>query len=297
MAGPLGYRCRAGSPEHRTDPGNGRRTAGEEPRLSLALALVRDAGRLAVAGRMPADVRFKGPGDRITQMDLRIQSMIVAAIGQQFPGDGILAEETEPTLADREFVWIVDPLDGTNNYALGIPCFAISVAVFRGGEPYAGVVGDPNTGFCCWGLRGRGAFATDRRLTLAPKSLDAASNISVRVPVQADLEPLVARWLRTHKLRWFGSVALHLAFAALGAIDLVLDHKAALWDVAAGATVLLEAGGHFATPTGHPVFPIDLAAYRGAPVPFLAGNPLAHATAVASCRALLAGRPALPAPP
>ncbi len=259
-----------------------------DPRLSLALSLASEAGRLALAGRPDLDVRWKGPGDRVTTADLRIQAHITAAIARRFPQDGIVAEEARLRVApDREFTWIVDPLDGTNNYALGIPCFAVSLGLLRGGEPYAGVVHEPNTGFRCWTLRGHGAFAGDRRLILAPHGLDAASNIAVRVPVAAELEPLVSRWLRDHKFRGFGSVALHLAFAALGAIDLVLDHKATLWDLAAGAAVLLEAGGCITTPAGRPLFPFDVTGYRGAPVPFLAGNPLAHATAAAFCRALV----------
>lgn len=262
-------------------------TASEDPRLSLALALAHEAGRLAVAGQKGTAVGFKGPGDRVTEMDLRIQSRILAAIARDFPGDGVLAEEGDPAMADGEFVWIVDPLDGTNNYALGIPCFAISVAIFHRGEPYAGVVHDPNTGFRGWALRGHGAFAGEGRLAVTPRPLDAASNICVRVPVEGDFEPLVSRWLREYKFRRFGSVALHLAFAALGAIDLILDHKAALWDLAAGATILLEAGGRISTPAGRPLFPFDVASYRGSAIAFLAGNPLAHATAVESCRALV----------
>lgn len=212
---------------------------------------------------------------------------MTTAIARHFPEDGIVAEEgAVRQVGDREFTWIVDPLDGTNNYALGIPCFAISAGLFRRGEPYAGVVHEPNTGFRCWALRGHGGFVGDRRLTLAPRALDAASNIAARVPVAPGLEPLVIRWLREHKFRNFGSVALHLVFAALGAVDLVLDHKATLWDLAAGAAVLLEAGGCITSPEGRPLFPFDVAGYRGASVPFLAGNPLAHATAVASCRAL-----------
>jgi myo-inositol-1(or 4)-monophosphatase len=256
-----------------------------DARLSLALTLADEAGRLAITGQ-PAAVRFKGPGDRVTAADLQIQRGMTA-IARRFPQDGIVAEEGDVRQAgEREFAWIVDPLDGTNNYALGIPCFAISVGLLRRGEPYAGVVHEPNTGFRCWALRGHGGFAGDRRLTLAPRTLDAASNIAVRVPVAPGLEPLVIRWLREHKFRNFGSVALHLAFAALGAVDLVLDHKATLWDLAAGAAVLLEAGGCITSPGGRPIFPFGVEDYRGAPVPFLAGNPLAHADAVACCRAL-----------
>jgi myo-inositol-1(or 4)-monophosphatase len=270
----------------REDPPGAR----DDPRLSLALTLTREAGRVAVAGQPGAAVRWKGPGDRVTTMDLRIQSDLTGAIAREFPEDGILAEEGDVRLlGNREFAWIIDPLDGTNNYALGIPCFTISVGVLRRGEPYAGVVHEPNTGFRCWTLRGHGAFAGGRRLVLTPHALGAASNIAVRVPVATDLEPLVSRWLREHKLRGFGSVALHLAFAALGALDLVQDHRATLWDLAAGAAVLLEAGGAITTPAGRPLFPFDVAGYRGTPVPFLAGNPLAHAAATASCRALIPG--------
>lgn len=259
-----------------------------DPRVSLALMLAEDAGRRAVAGQWETAVRWKGPGDRVTEMDLRIQAEIVSAIRSRFPADAIVAEEDEPRgIADCEFTWVIDPLDGTNNYALGIPCFAVSLGVFRHGEPYAGVIHDPNTGFRCCGLRGHGAFSAGRRLELTSRALGSASNVSVRVPLESDLEPLVSQWLREYKLRSFGSVALHLAFAALGAIDLILDHKATLWDLAAGATILLEAGGRITSPAGDPLFPFDVVSYRGGAVPFLAGNPLAHAAAVRSYRALV----------
>ena len=259
-----------------------------DPRVSLALMLAEDAGRRAVAGQWETAVRWKGPGDRVTEMDLRMQAEIVSAIRSRFPSDAIVAEEDEPRCTvDREFAWIVDPLDGTNNYALGIPCFAVSLGIFRRGEPYVGVIHDPNTGFRCCGLRGHGAFSAGRRLALMPRALGPASNVSVRVPLEPEREPLVSQWLREYKLRSFGSVALHLAFAALGAIDLILDHKAALWDLAAGAAILLEAGGRITSPAGGPLFPFDVVSYRGAPVPFLAGNPLAHAAAAGSYRALV----------
>ena len=96
---------------------------------------------------------------------------------------------------------------------------------------------------------------------------------------------MAVEWLRRYKCRVFGSVALHLAYAALGALDVVLDHKATLWDIAAGATVLLEAGGVLSGPDGERLFPADARAYRGEPVPFLAGNPAAHAQALSDCRA------------
>jgi myo-inositol-1(or 4)-monophosphatase len=260
-----------------------------DARLELALDLARLGGRHALAGRAGARVAWKGPGERVTDVDIAIESRLVGNIRAGFPEDGIVAEErlaADP--GDREFVWVLDPLDGTNNYALDIPCYAVSIGILKSGLPYAGVVHDPNTGFTCWARRGYGAFCGERRLRLESRRLSVASNIAPRVPLDGRLAPLIVDWLSRFKFRGFGSVALHLAYAAIGALDLVLDHKATLWDIAGGATVLLEAGGCLTDPGGQPLFPVDPAAYRGAPVPFLAGNPAAHAEALACCHITLA---------
>jgi myo-inositol-1(or 4)-monophosphatase len=254
-----------------------------DPRLALALALAREAGRQALTAAR-GEVSWKRPGERVTPTDIALQSRLLEAVRAGFPHDGALAEEDGVAAdLDREFVWILDPLDGTNNYALGVPCFAVSLGVFRRGMPYAGVVHDPNTGFTCWALRDRGAWLGDHRLVLRGAPLTAASNVSVRVPLDPALAPVVIGWLGRHKFRGFGSVALHLAYAALGAIDVVLDHQAALWDLAGGACLLREAGGVITDPRGRELFPFDLATYRGGPVAFLAGNPAAHAAAVSAC--------------
>jgi len=247
--------------------------------------MAHDAGREALASARRGEVSWKRPGERVTPTDIVVQSRLLDAIRARFPEDGALAEEGDvATGLDREFVWILDPLDGTNNYALGLPCFAVSIGVFQRGAPYAGVVHDPNTGFTCWALRERGAWLVDRKLALRGQPLTAASNVSARVPLDPVLGPVVVGWLERHKFRGFGSVALHLAYAAIGAIDVVLDHRAALWDLAGGGCVLQEAGGVITDPRGGAMFPFDLAAYRGGAVPFLAGNPTAHAAAVSACR-------------
>jgi myo-inositol-1(or 4)-monophosphatase len=253
-----------------------------DPRLALALTIARDAGREALAAPRP-EFAWKRPGERVTATDTALQARLLDSVHTGFPRDGAVAEEGGvATGLDREYVWILDPLDGTNNYALGLPCFAVSLGIFRGGTPYAGVVHDPNTGFTCWALRERGAWLGNRRLVLREQPLTAASNVSARVPLDPALAPVVIGWLGRHKFRAFGSVALHLAYAALGAIDVVLDHRAALWDLAGGACILREAGGVITDPHGAELFPFDLAAYRGGSVAFIAGNPAAHAAAVSA---------------
>jgi myo-inositol-1(or 4)-monophosphatase len=243
-----------------------------QARLRLAIALAHEAGRQARASRGRTRIDWKGPGDRVTDADLAVQSRIVHGIRAAFPGDAIVAEE--------------------GHFALGIPCFAVSIGILRHGRPHGGVVHDPCTGFTAWALRDRGAHTGARAMLLRPNPLTAASNMSVRVPLDPTLAPAVTAWLGRYKLRAFGSVALHLAYAALGALDVVLDHKATLWDVAAGAAILLEAGGVMTDLDGRPLFPPGAAAYRGSPVPFLAGNPAAHAAALVDCHAALRARPA-----
>lgn len=269
------------------------RTVSTDARLRLALALAHQGGRQA-AGTVRAEVHvdWKGPGDRVTDVDVEIQERLVERIRTAFPDDGIVAEEglaIDP--GAREFVWVLDPLDGTNNFALGIPCFAVSIGILRQGLPHAGVVHDPSTGFTCSAMRGHGAMAGGRTLRLPARPLTAASNVTVRAPLDPELAPVTIGWLRRYKLRGFGSVALHLAYAAIGAVDVVLDHKATVWDLAAGAALLLEAGGTITDPRGQPIFPPDRAAYGGAPMPFLAGNATAHAEALTDCLAVLQGPP------
>jgi myo-inositol-1(or 4)-monophosphatase len=254
-----------------------------DPRLDLAISLAVEAGRRAVASLGHITSTWKRPGERLTSVDMEIQSRMMREIQTWFPGDGVMAEEAGGRLGvDREFVWALDPLDGTNNFALGLPCFAVSIGVLRAGEPYAAVVHDPNTGLMFQARRGSGAFCGERRLAVAVHPLDGASNVCVRAPVSATLAPLVHAWLARHKVRAFGSVALHLAYAALSAIDLIVDDRATIWDIAAGGTILLEAGGLLTGLDGAPLFPVDLIRVQDGPIPFAAGNAAAHREAVAA---------------
>ena len=225
---------------------------------------------------------WKRPGERLTPVDMEIQARMLQEIQTRFPDDGVVAEEAGGRLGlDRELVWVVDPLDGTNNFALGIPCFAISIGVLRAGQPYIGIVHDPNTGLTFETRRGAGAYCAERRLQVVARPLDRAANVCVRAPVSPCLRRPVEEWLAHHKIRAFGSVALHLAYAALGAIDLVVDDRATLWDIAAGAAILLEADGSLTTLAGDSLFPVDLVRVQDAPIPFAAGNAIAHAEAIA----------------
>lgn len=263
-----------------------RQAARPDARLAAAVDLVRDAGAELRRQPVPSGAGWKRPGERVTAMDLALQARMIERLSERFPADGILAEESvRGVRLGAEFVWVIDPLDGTNNYVLGIPCFAVSLGVLREGRPHAGVIHDPNTGFMCTAVHGGGAFAGETRLAASARALTADSNVCVRAPVSPSLRRFVADWLGRHKLRGFGSVALQLAYVALGAIDLVVDDRAALWDVVAGAAIVLEAGGRITDLTGASLFPFDPARADAPAVPFVAGSVDAHAKALADLRA------------
>ena len=255
---------------------------GSAIRARLAADLAVRGGRLALEYFHRAQVSWKPDGSMVTDADLVIQEDVAAQIARAFPDDAVVGEEGQPD-ADRDalYSWVLDPIDGTNNFGRGLPGFSISIGVLRNGQPYAGAVYDPISRWLFTGCVGRGAWLNDRSLRARPAPLTRSSLVSVRTPLEDGTPPFVDEWLRRYRLRRFGSTALHLCYVALGALDLVHDHRASLWDVAGAAPVLLEAGGVLTTADGTSLFPATVAHLGGAPIAFLAGNPGSHAHALA----------------
>jgi myo-inositol-1(or 4)-monophosphatase len=257
----------------------------ERERLASDLAL--RGGRLALEYFHRAHVSAKPDGSLVTDADLAIQERLAAEIQRAFPDDAIIGEEAGLSTGPRHAIyrWVLDPVDGTNNFARGLPGFSVSIGVLRNGMPFAGAVYDPITRWLFAACAGRGAWLNDRPLRTSPAPLSAGSLIAVRTPFEDGIPPFVEDWLRRHRLRRFGSTALQLCYAAMGGLDLVYDHRASLWDIAGAAPVLLEAGGVLTLADGMPLFPVTAARRDSAPVALLAGNPTSHAQALADVTA------------
>ena len=256
----------------------------DEPRAVAAGRLALLGGRIALEHLRRPALRRKADGSVLTDVDEAIQERLCGEIRAAFPRDGILAEEggvasTWP--AHPRDWWVVDPLDGTANFALGIPGFSISVGILRNGMPLAGAVYDPIADWLYTACAGHGAWVNGRRLTLSPRSLSAHSYVAIRTPYPGEVPAFVLRWLTQYRLRRFGSTAVQLCYVASGALALVHDQRAMLWDIAGAAPILLEAGGTLTAPDGSSLFPLDPARYRGEPVAFLAGDPQGHAEGLA----------------
>jgi myo-inositol-1(or 4)-monophosphatase len=250
-----------------------------EARLAVAAQLARQGGRLALEHWSRGEVLWKPDDSMLTDADLAVQASLAPGIEAAFPDDGLLGEEAgaaPPRRLGADHVWVVDPVDGTNNFGRGLPGFCVSAGVLRHGRPLCGAVYDPVADHLFTSLVGRGACLNGRPLRVTPMPRSARSLFSIRSPYPVEVPPAVLGWLRRFRLRRFGSTALQLCYVAMGALAFVHDHRASLWDVAGAAPVLLEAGGLLTAPDGAPLFPVDPDGYAGEPIAFLAGDPQAH---------------------
>jgi len=260
---------------------------GSEARARVVADLALLGGRLALERFHHAHIAIKRDGTLVTDADLAIQEALGREIARAFPTDGFVGEEGpigEPR-GEARYAWILDPIDGTNNFARGMPGFAVSVGVLRDGLPFAGAVYDPIARWLFTGCAGCGAWLNDRPLRVRSEPVAGDSLFAIRTPCEGGVPEYVERWLRHYRVRRFGSTALHLCYVALGGLDFVHDHRASLWDLAGAAPVVLEAGGVLTTDEGAAVFPVSAAQAGGAPIALLAGQPASHADAVRDVRA------------
>lgn len=184
--------------------------------------------------------------------------------------------------------WVLSTAWATS--AAGYPGFTISIGVLRDRMPFVGAVYDPVSRWLFTACAGRGAWVNDRPLHVVAASLSRSSLVAIGNPIEAGVPPVVEEWLRRYRLRRVGSTALHLCYVALGALDLVHDHRTSLREVAGAAAVVLEAGGVVTLADGRPIFPPAPAQLAGAPMAVLAGNLTSHGQALAEGVPVVAAR-------
>ena len=205
-------------------------------------------------------LRFKAGREVVTQVDRDVERLIAERILADFPDHAVIGEEFGRSGAeDAATVWHVDPVDGTLNYALGIPIFSVSVAVVRDGVTVAGAVLDPLQDELYVAARGEGAWRDDQRLVVSERGTlrEAIGSLhsSRRGRFVQNAQILQQLHLSIGKLRRLGSVALELAYVARGTFDVLLTSKREaqnLYDVAAGVLLIEEAGGRVTDGCGRP---------------------------------------------
>jgi myo-inositol-1(or 4)-monophosphatase len=211
----------------------------------------------------PSSVHHKGDRDLVTDIDLAIQQDIADYLTQTTPDIGLLAEESlqQPTISTTEWLWVLDPIDGTSNFVHGLPLCSVSLALLHCGRTVVAVTHAPLLGRTYHAIKDNGAFlngqpiTTSRteRLNEAIVSLgdyavgpEAAAQNQHRLALTAELIP------RVERIRMIGAATLDLAFVAEGAIDACVMMSNKPWDTAAGALIAREAGAHITDAHGNP---------------------------------------------
>jgi len=225
--------------------------------LDRACDLARQAGMLQkVRLGGDFDIAFKGETDLVTEVDRACEELVVDALKKAYPGHGFLAEENSYQRGELPYKWIVDPLDGTTNYAHGFPWFCVSIALEYQGEIILGVIYHCMMDELFCALRGGGAQLNGKALRVSSRQPLRRALVATGFPY--DLAPgnennfanFVEMHLAARGVRRAGAAALDLAYVAAGRLDGFWECKLKPWDVAAGTLLVTEAGGRITNQDG-----------------------------------------------
>jgi myo-inositol-1(or 4)-monophosphatase len=218
----------------------------------FALEIAEGAGQILKKGyRSTFDIQAKGSyHDLVTEYDLKSESYILTALKKKYPSHATLSEESGHSFLEKaEVTWVIDPLDGTNNFAHGLPIFSVSIAAVCKNEVIAGAIVNPITEEAFSAYIDGGAYLNGSKIgTSLTKELDR-SFLAVGFPYNIELNPLhcIEQFTRSlHKgmpLRRLGSAAIDLAYVASGRFDGYWETVLSPWDFAAGVLLVKEAGG------------------------------------------------------
>ena len=235
------------------------------PMINVAIKAARAAG--AIINRAALDVESvrvsqKQVNDFVTEVDQAAEQAIIDILLVAYPGHAIWAEESGRTQGaqDSDYVWIIDPLDGTTNFIHGLPIYCVSIALAVKGRVEQAVVYDPTRNDLFTATRGRGAFMNDRRLRVSKRVRLQECLISTGFPFRPGddfktyLSMMSEVMQRSAGLRRPGAAALDLAYVAAGFTDAFFETGLQPWDVAAGSLLVTEAGGLVGNLTGEADF-------------------------------------------
>lgn len=264
--------------------------------LQYAIELARGAGKIVLDHYGKVARLTKRHQESVTDADRASQRFIVAGLRRRFPEDGIIGEENETGQAitfdvpdPNRRIWVIDPIDGTNNFIAGMGAFAVCIALMERGMPVLGVVFDVTRDLVYSSAAGEGCWLGTRRLAALNTPMNDASMIMLTsnlLDSDGRLPGWAVRWIgqTNWKIRILGSAALEAAQVAAGVAHGAITMNGKLWDVAAPAALVLEAGGLVTDLSGNSIFPFNARAYEGAKVPFIAAASAAQATLLQEVR-------------
>jgi myo-inositol-1(or 4)-monophosphatase len=222
------------------------------PMLNIAVRAARRAGSVINRAALEGggfEVRAKQRNDFVTKVDHAAEAAIIETVRKAYPDHAVLAEESGATPGQAEYQWIIDPLDGTTNFIHGFPQYCVSIAIRHRGALAHGVIYDPTKNELFTTSKGRGAFLNDRRIRVSKCARLGDALVGTGFPFrEVERIELYTRQLKTMMqtaagVRRAGAAALDLAYVACGRLDAFWEMGLSAWDMAAGALMILEAGG------------------------------------------------------
>ncbi len=246
-----------------------------QPTQDFLIDLSKKAGSILKEGYGKQHrVRHKGRTDLVTEIDHQSEDMLVSCIRAEFPDHMIVTEESGLLEGDREHRWYIDPLDGTLNYAKGLPIFCVSIAYACGADMELAAVYDPMLDACYYAARGQGAWLNGERIQVSETSELIDAMLVTGFPNELDqvnnnLDYFLRIIHESQTLRRLGSAVLDQVYVAAGRLDGFWEVGVNAWDIAAGTLIIEEAGGKVTTMQGE-------SDYMKPPYDIIAANPQLH---------------------
>jgi myo-inositol-1(or 4)-monophosphatase len=240
--------------------------------LDTAVEAARRAGRLLLdLSGSQLTIEKKGKVDLVTDADRRSEDLIRGIIAEKFPDHEFIAEEGTESKGDSEYRWLVDPLDGTTNYAHGFPVWCVSIALLKGDNIVTGCIYNPNLDECFTAETGMGAYFNGAKISVSDTEILDDALLATGFPYDIretdddNLKEFTAFYKRAQAVRRAGAAALDLAYVACGRFDGFWEFKLSPWDIAAGILIVTEAGGKATSYSGdkHDIYKGELLASNG----------------------------------
>ncbi|HEX75671.1 MAG TPA: inositol monophosphatase [Dehalococcoidia bacterium] len=217
--------------------------------LEVATQAAEEAGEILLAHFCSKkEIKYKGKSNLVTEADILSEKTILEFLESEYPDCNILSEESNSSAPTTGYTWIVDPLDGTNNYVYGVPFFCINIALAKDEDVLLGITHDPVREELFRAEKGKGAYLNDSAIQVSKEGSLGTSLVGLDLGYSAEqskkmLDIATRLWSQVHCLRVMGSASLSLAYVACGRVSLYLHRYLYPWDIASGLLLIREAGG------------------------------------------------------
>jgi myo-inositol-1(or 4)-monophosphatase len=251
--------------------------------LETAIVAARLAGQRAMEEINFIKASVKNATELVTQADARCQRIIIDRIKENYPDHGFIAEEgdegkifKQPPRGQDLLWWVIDPIDGTNNFAHRMLFFTVSVAVVHEGEPIVGVIFEPATESMFTAVNGGEAQLDGRRIVASDEVIDKFASVGLESHFDDGVPGWVCEIMQRTRFRNLGTTALQLAYVAKGSMVATIANTPKLWDIAAGAVIAEAAEAIITDWQGQKIFPVDLDSYDGHKFQVVVANKKVH---------------------